>query len=155
MSHICNWQIQPSLHALLPTSCVPTTAVSTTPTCVMEIKTAWMALMRKTVVGITITSLLVGFCFIYVVHLCKTEHLLIEPNRFIVRFWNQKPLSSGKWVRFDFSVLFPLIFLLSTLRVFLCLLWVCLCQWGPVCQFKISVWWSVWLQGPFWWARLS
>lgn len=86
MSCICDSQIQPSLHALLPTSCVLTTAVSTTPTCVMETRTAWMALMRKTVVGITITSLLFGFRFIYVVHLCKIEHLLIEPHRFIFRY---------------------------------------------------------------------
>lgn len=47
-----HWQIPLSLHALLITSCVLTIAVFTTPMCVMETRTVWMALMRKTVVGI-------------------------------------------------------------------------------------------------------
>lgn len=53
-----HWQIRPSPRALPTTSCVLTTAVFTTRTCAMETRTALMVLMRKTVVGITGTSLL-------------------------------------------------------------------------------------------------
>lgn len=40
-------------------------------------------------------------------------------------------------------------------RVHLFFIWICLCQWWPMCQFELSMWWSFWLQGPFWWTRLS
>lgn len=55
-------QMQPSRHALLGTSSVLTTGVFTTPMCVMETRTAWMAPMRKTVVGFTIPSLFCSVC---------------------------------------------------------------------------------------------
>ena len=48
--YVCDWQIPPSLHAPLLTSCVPTIAVSTTPTSAMGTRTALMDLMRRTVV---------------------------------------------------------------------------------------------------------
>lgn len=52
MSSVCDYQIQPSPHALQTTSCVPIIAASVASMFVMETKTAWMALMRKIVVRI-------------------------------------------------------------------------------------------------------
>lgn len=51
---VYDWQIRPSPRVPRTTSCVPTTAASTTPTFVMETRTVWMDLMRRTVVGITV-----------------------------------------------------------------------------------------------------
>lgn len=52
MSSVCDYQIQPSPHALQTTSCVLIIAASVASMFVMETKTAWMALMRKIVVRI-------------------------------------------------------------------------------------------------------
>lgn len=52
MSSVCDYQIQPSPHALQTTSCVLIIAASVTSMFVMETKIAWMALMRKIVVRI-------------------------------------------------------------------------------------------------------
>lgn len=60
-----HWQIPLSQHALLITSCVLTTAAFTTPMCVMATRTVWMALTRKTVVGICAT---LHFIYLYFIH---------------------------------------------------------------------------------------
>lgn len=66
VSCVCDWQIQPSQHVVLATSCVPTTAASTAPTSVMEIRTAWTPLMKKTVVRTSTSPPFVALFFIYV-----------------------------------------------------------------------------------------
>lgn len=69
-------QIPLSQHALLITSCVLTTAVLTTPMCVMETRTVWMDLMRKTAVGICATLHLVS-CISFM-HIWCSEILCTE-----------------------------------------------------------------------------
>lgn len=69
-------QIPLSQHALLITSCVLTTAVLTTPMCVMETRTVWMDLMRKTAVGICAILHLVS-CILFM-HIWCSEILCTE-----------------------------------------------------------------------------